>query len=97
MRSRVVFLADGAAWLAKMAEARLPGARIDLDFFHVAEHIAQAARALHSADEVARKRWAEQQRGLLLQGEVTAMLGGLLVEAIGRASPQNAHRTAASA
>jgi hypothetical protein len=81
VRNKVVFLADGAVWLAKMAEAWLPGARIVLDFFHVAEHIATAGRVVHPSDELARKRWTTRQRDLLLQGDVTEMLGGLLVEA----------------
>jgi hypothetical protein len=77
---RVVFLADGAVWLAKMAEAWLPGARIVLDFYHVVEHIAATARVLHPDDDLARKRWAKSQGELLLKGEVTSMLGGLLME-----------------
>jgi hypothetical protein len=88
VRGRVVFLSDGATWLARMAQEWLPGARVVLDFFHVAEHIAQAARVLHPDDELARKRWTKRQRELLLRGEVTAMLGGLLLAA------KNKRRTA---
>lgn len=81
VRGRVVFLADGAVWLRQMAEQWLPGARVVLDFYHVAEHIASAARVLHPHDELARKRWCHRQRHLLLDGAVDEMLGGLLVEA----------------
>lgn len=78
VRAHVVFISDGAVWLKNMAETWLPGARVVLDFFHVAEHIAAAGRVLHPQDEVARKRWCKQQESLLLSGEVPVMLGGLL-------------------
>lgn len=84
VRGRVVFLSDGAPWLAKMAQAWLPGARVVLDFFHVAEHIGQAARVLHPNDELARRRWALRQRHLLLRGEVSTMLGQLRRDATRR-------------
>jgi hypothetical protein len=87
VRNKVEFLADGAVWLAKMAETWLPGARVVLDFFHVAEHIATAGRVVHPSDELGRKRWTTRQRDLLLQGDVTEMLGGLLVEAKRKGQP----------
>ena len=87
VRGRVVFLADGAVWLNKMAQEYLPGARIVLDFYHAAEHIAATARTLHPADELARKRWTKRQHDLMLTGNVTEMLGNLLVEARRKKQP----------
>jgi len=82
-RRQMVFLSDGAPWLRLMAQAWLPGVRIVLDFYHVAEHVATAARALHPDDQLARHRWQDQQRARLLGGEVDQLLGQLLLTARG--------------
>lgn len=69
-------IGDGAEWITNLVDDALPGASFILDWFHVDEHIAEAARVLYEEEPV-RKGWRTRQRNLLLAGKVDAMIGGL--------------------
>jgi hypothetical protein len=70
----VVVLADGSEWIANLVEEDLPGAMMILDWYHVADHIGDAALALFPDDEKARKRWRGRQLGLMRRGCVDTLL-----------------------
>jgi hypothetical protein len=76
-RDRVVFISDGSVWLQNMVEEHLPGAFVLLDWYHMAEHVSQAASVLYGADQVGARRWRKAQEALLMAGRPEAMLAGL--------------------
>ena len=60
-----VFVTDGAAWITNWITTSYPNALQILDFFHVCEKLAAVA-----ARTPCRKHWFEEQKALLLTGEV---------------------------
>lgn len=73
-KDRIVFISDGSAWLTNMVDEHLPGAMVLLDWYHMAEHLAAAAKVLHPQDEVAARRWRKRHEALLMEGRVVGML-----------------------
>ena len=74
----VVALGDGSPWIRNLTQEILPGAPFVLDWYHMDEHIAEAARTLYPTNESERKRWTTRQENLLRDGRVDALLDGLL-------------------
>lgn len=72
----VYVLGDGADWIQSIVDEVLPGATFTLDWYHVSDYIAAAARAMYP-DETVRKRWRSRQRNLLFDGKVDEMLCGV--------------------
>jgi hypothetical protein len=66
----VVVLADGSVWIRNLVEEYLPGATILLDWYHMAEHVAEAAMAVWPDNEKQRRRWRTLVRNLLRRGHV---------------------------
>lgn len=64
----VTVLADGADWIWTLAEEVFPQAAGVLDFYHVAEHIADAVKAIWPA--------GEQADGLYASGRLALLTGG---------------------
>jgi hypothetical protein len=58
-RVRVALLADGAEWLWPSMTACFPDGREILDFYHCAEHVHDAAKALYGEGELKAQQWAE--------------------------------------
>ncbi|MFT5432159.1 MAG: hypothetical protein ACI9OJ_002857 [Myxococcota bacterium] len=52
----VLVIADGAEWIRGMTQTILPGARQVVDWFHVAEYIAEAAKATYE-NPATQPRW----------------------------------------
>ena len=50
-------LADGAAWIWRLADDRWPQARQRLDFYHAVQHLAAVGRALFGQDTEKFKAW----------------------------------------
>jgi len=62
-------LADGAEWIGNLAEEVLPQAAGVLDFYHAAEHIADAVKAVWPAGEQADGLYAAGRSALLTGGK----------------------------
>lgn len=77
IKDRIVFLSDGSAWLRSMVDEHLPGAFVLLDWYHMAQHVAETAKVLYGSDELGAYRWRKEQESLLMEGRVSAMLAGL--------------------
>jgi hypothetical protein len=66
---KLVFLSDGALWLAHWISEKYPEATQILDFYHALEHLAEATRgALKPSD------WLEQQKDYLLNSQLDIVL-----------------------
>jgi hypothetical protein len=66
---RLIFLSDGAVWLANWISEKYPLATQILDFYHAFEHLADLTKtALKPSD------WLEQQKALLLASQVDTVL-----------------------
>lgn len=71
---KIAFVADGAPPLWKMAEERLPGATHIQDFWHVSEHLFEAAAALHGEKTEAARLAGERWKTMLAEGGVEAII-----------------------
>jgi hypothetical protein len=66
---QVVAVADGAEWIAKLAEAHLPAdatTTVILDYYHASQHVHQARRAVFGETAPDGQAWAGRTLGLLL-------------------------------
>ncbi len=50
-------IADGAAWIWRLADDRFPEARQRLDFYHAVQHLAAVGRALFGEDKEKYRNW----------------------------------------
>jgi hypothetical protein len=78
----VLVIADGAAWIWRLAEDRFPQARQRLDYYHAVEHIAAVGRALYGQDQKKLRRWLKpllhqlkHQSALTVINELETILG----------------------
>jgi len=72
-----LFLGDGSPWIWNLADTLFPHAQKLLDFYHLAEHVHQAAKELYGEGSEAASRWAEATLSRLRAGEVEAVLAAL--------------------
>lgn len=68
------FIADGAAWLWKLQATYFPSATAILDWYHLAEHVHQAANELHGQGSPQARQWAQQIKDELWEGRAGAAL-----------------------
>jgi hypothetical protein len=69
---RIVFLSDGAVWLGNWISERYPLATQILDFYHAFEHLAEVSKTAPKPSD-----WLEQQKTLLLESQLDAVLANL--------------------
>jgi hypothetical protein len=81
------FVADGAHWLWKLAEDYFPSATQILDWYHLAEHVHQAAAAVFGEGSAGAKAWADAQKTELWEGRVDVVLAAAQAEAARVRSP----------
>ena len=81
---QVLFVADGAPWIWKRVPLLVQdlGLAADqvhelLDFYHAAQHLAQVAALRKDWSAKVRSRWRNQQRRLLLRGEVQRVISAV--------------------
>lgn len=71
---QVVVVADGAEWIAKLAEQNLPKKKkVILDYYHASQHVHQARRAVFGESSPDGRAWAEGALGQLLGGPFEAL------------------------
>jgi hypothetical protein len=81
---QVLFIADGAPWIWKRVPLLVESLGLAvgqvhelLDFYHAAQHLAQVAALRKDWSTKARSRWRNQQRQLLLRGEVQQVIAAV--------------------
>lgn len=55
----VLVLADGAAWIWRLADDRFPGARQRLDYYHAVQHLAAVGQALYGENAAQLRAWLQ--------------------------------------
>lgn len=71
---RSAVIADGAAWIWRLAADLCPVSTQIVDWYHAKDHLAQAAQTAYPDDPDAAQRWLKQQARLLYQGEIWKLL-----------------------
>ncbi len=64
----VVVLADGGWWVWKRAKQNFSEALQILDFYHVADHLGEIARAWHGSDSPKMDKWLQRSKADFLEG-----------------------------
>jgi len=70
--------ADGAEWIWNLAADLFPDSRQIVDWYHAAQHLAQAAHALFPKDETRALDWYRQMQTPLFHGEIWKIIHPLL-------------------
>jgi hypothetical protein len=66
---QVVAVADGAEWIARLAEQNLPGkTTVILDYYHASQHVHQARRAVFGESGTPGQGWVDKVLGQLSGG-----------------------------
>ena len=65
IKTRKVFIADGAKWIWNWVEDNYPGSTQILDYYHAVEKIENLAR-LHFRNQEHKKNWLDEQKRLLM-------------------------------
>lgn len=76
VRTKKVFIADGAKWIWNWVEDNYPGAVQILDIYHAIEKIEALAR-LHFTNEEQKKSWLQAQKKLLREDQVRQVIENL--------------------
>ena len=90
---QVLFIADGAPWIWNRVPLLVQALGLGadqmhelLDFYHAAEHLGKVAALRKDWSAKVRNRWCNQQRRLLLQGEVERVIAAVRDICRGRTS-----------
>lgn len=75
--TRVLFVADGADVIWDLQQEFFPGVETCLDWYHVAEKLWEAGKAIHRDDAVAVEAWVTEQKLRLRRGSFHAVTTAL--------------------
>lgn len=73
LKSRLLFLSDGAVWLRNWMADSFPEAISILDYYHALEHLHLFSNS-YFLDKTKEKKWIDKQKGLLLGSKVTVVI-----------------------
>lgn len=76
IKTRKVFIADGAKWIWNWVEDNYPGSTQILDYYHAVEKIENLAR-LHFCNQEHKKNWLDEQKTLLMEDGVPDVINNL--------------------
>lgn len=82
---RILVLADGAAWIWKLADLYFPGALRLLDYWHAVQHLWALGAARFGEGDRRIPAWVGKAKARLARGEAAALLAGWE-----RAAPEDA-------
>ena len=75
LKSRLVFITDGATWIKNWIEISYPQSIAILDYYHACEHLHNfVENGMKSEEETLRKKWYEKQKELLLESQVEQVI-----------------------
>ena len=79
----LVFISDGAEWIANWQLEKYPSAIMILDFYHVLEHLGDYAKLVFNSDEN-KASWIAEQKEKLLKGELEKVITAIKEKSLGR-------------
>lgn len=82
-KAKMVFISDGADWLAAWIKRDYPEATIILDFFHAVEKIGEFAGMVFSS-AANRAQWVDERKTELADGQVAKVVVAIETRALGR-------------
>jgi hypothetical protein len=75
LKSRLVFITDGALWIKNWIEISYPQSIAILDYYHACEHLHNfVENAMKTESPEFRKKWIELQKELLLESSVKQVI-----------------------
>lgn len=74
LKERLVFISDGATWIRNWIEDSFSDATSILDFYHAGQYLYEYAHSVYPQDEKEAKQWAEEQKKLLLESKLPAVM-----------------------
>jgi len=75
LKSRLVFITDGASWIKNWIDNSYPQAIAILDYYHACEHLHDfVENGMKSQSEQIRKKWFEDQKELLFESDVEQVI-----------------------
>jgi len=72
--TKIIFIADGAAWVWELARVNFSGAVLILDFYHALQHVIGLVDALWGKDSAAGKRKIKLWKGWLLKDKAVRVI-----------------------
>jgi hypothetical protein len=89
----LVFITDGATWIANWIREKYPEAIVILDFYHALERLSDIVKPV-TPTEAKRKEWLADQKGRLLANDLDGVLEA--IEKLPKGSPTDMARRAES-
>ena len=74
LKSRLVFITDGATWIKNWIEDSYSESTAILDYYHACEHLHDFVENAMNEDREKRKQWFEEQKELLLESRVDQVI-----------------------
>jgi hypothetical protein len=74
LAERLVFIADGSAWIWRMAQTLFPNAIQIVDWFHASAYLAKIAVEAFGEGTAPAKIWYDQHATLLYEGHLAALM-----------------------
>ncbi|HRN55953.1 MAG TPA: UPF0236 family protein [Niabella sp.] len=78
LKSRLIFLSDGATWIKNWIEDAFPQAITILDYYHACEHLHQFSTSFFR-DKKMEQKWTTRQKELLLKSKVHKVIKNIQV------------------
>lgn len=87
LKSRLIFLSDGATWIKNWIEDAFPQAITILDYYHACEHLHQFSTSFFKNKKMEQK-WTTRQKELLLKSKVQKVIKNIQVLATTNSSAE---------
>lgn len=80
---QLVFISDGAEWIANWQLEKYPSAIMILDFYHALEHLGEYSKMIFNS-ATNKETWIDQQKEKLLKGELDKVITAIKEKSEGR-------------
>jgi len=74
---RVIFVADGAVWIWKLAEHHFPNAVQIVDWYHATQHLWEVARAWYGEGSARARAWVKRNEARLMADGVERVISSI--------------------
>jgi hypothetical protein len=74
---KIVFVADGAAWIWNLAAEHFPGYIQIVDWYHATQHLWEIANAWHGESTARARRWVKDNKSRLMEDGVARVIASI--------------------